>query len=110
MQAEGPRLPVEDFLELDAPIVDVRSPGEYHQGHIPGAQNLPLFTDAERAAVGTTYKQQGRQSAVQLGLELVGPKMASMAAALQAITGQANWSANGGKTALGIHCWRGGMR
>ena len=55
MQAEGPRLPIEDFLELDAPIVDVRSPGEYQQGHIPGAHNLPLFTDAERAAVGTTY-------------------------------------------------------
>ena len=110
MQAEGPRLPVEDFLELDAPIVDVRSPGEYHQGHIPGAHNLPLFSDAERASVGTTYKQQGRQSAVQLGLELVGPKLASMAAALQAIASQANWSANGGETALGIHCWRGGMR
>ena len=112
MQAEGPRLPVENFLELGAPIVDVRSPGEYHQGHIPGAQNLPLFTDAERAAVGTTYKQQGRQSAVQLGLELVGPKMASMAAALQAIAtpGRVGPATGSGKTALGIHCWRGGMR
>ena len=103
MQAGGPRLPIEDFLELDAPIVDVRSPGEYQQGHIPGAHNLPLFTDAERAAVGTTYKQEGRQSAVQLGLELVGPKLATIAAALQAIPAP-------GKTALGIHCWRGGMR
>ena len=84
MQAEGPRLPIEDFLELNAPIVDVRSPGEYRQGHIPGAHNLPLFTDAERAAVGTTYRQEGRQSAVQLGLELVGPKLATIAAALQA--------------------------
>ena len=103
MQAEGPRLPIEDFLELNAPIVDVRSPGEYRQGHIPGAHNLPLFTDAERAAVGTKYKQEGRQSAVQLGLELVGPKLATIAAALQAIPAP-------GKTALGIHCWRGGMR
>ena len=107
MQAEGPRLPIEDFLDLDAPIVDVRSPGEYHQGHIPGAHNLPLFSDAERAAVGTTYKQEGRQSAVQLGLELVGPKLATMAATLQAIQAPGR---DGGKTALGIHCWRGGMR
>ena len=112
MQAEGPRLPIEDFLELDAPIVDVRSPGEYQQGHIPGAHNLPLFTDAERAAVGTTYKQEGRQSAVQLGLELVGPKLATMAAALQAIAapGRDGLTTGSGNTALGIHCWRGGMR
>ena len=107
MQAGGPRLPIEDFLELDAPIVDVRSPGEYIQGHIPGAHNLPLFTDVERAAVGTTYKQQGRQSAVQLGLEFVGPKLATMAAALQAIAAPGR---DGGRTALRIHCWRGGMR
>jgi tRNA 2-selenouridine synthase len=104
MQAQGPRLPIEDFLELDAPIVDVRSPGEYNQGHIPGAHNLPLFSDDERAAVGTTYKHQGRQSAIQLGLELVGPKLGAMAAALQAIGGQANGAG------LRVHCWRGGMR
>ncbi len=112
MQAEGPRLTIEDFLELDAPLVDVRSPGEYHQGHIPGAHNLPLFTDAERAAVGTTYRQEGRQSAVQLGLECVGPKLATMAAALQAIAapGRAGQAAGRGRAALGIHCWRGGMR
>jgi len=112
MQAEGPRLPIEDFLELDAPIVDVRSPGEYQQGHIPGAHNLPLFSDAERATVGTTYKQEGRQGAVQQGLELVGPKLATMAAALQAIAapGRDGLATGSGKTALGIYCWRGGMR
>ncbi|MCX5938575.1 MAG: tRNA 2-selenouridine(34) synthase MnmH [Cyanobium sp. LacPavin_0920_WC12_MAG_62_9] len=114
MQAEGQRLPIQDFLELGSPIVDVRSPGEYQQGHIPGAHNLPLFSDAERAAVGTTYKQLGRQSAVQLGLEFVGPKLASMAAALQAIAdpgrdGHAMGTCSG-KTPLAIHCWRGGMR
>ncbi len=114
MQAEGQRLPIEDFLELGSPVVDVRSPGEYQQGHIPGAHNLPLFSDAERAAVGTTYKQQGRQSAVQLGLEFVGPKLASMAAALQAIPAPGSdgrpTGTCSGKTPLGIHCWRGGMR
>lgn len=55
------RLPVEDFLqrggllgggdESAPPILDVRAPCEYDQGHIPGAINVPLFTDEERAEV-----------------------------------------------------------
>ena len=36
-------------------IIDVRSPGEFAAGHIPGAVNIPLFTDEERARVGTIY-------------------------------------------------------
>ncbi|HNM27277.1 MAG TPA: rhodanese-like domain-containing protein, partial [Saprospiraceae bacterium] len=36
-------------------LLDVRSPGEYAQGHIPGALSFPLFTDEERARVGTIY-------------------------------------------------------
>jgi tRNA 2-selenouridine synthase len=110
MQAEGPRLPVEDFLKLEGPIVDVRSPSEYVQGHIPGAHNVALFTDAERAAVGTSYKHKGRQSAVQLGLELVGPKLGLLAAKLQTIGDQVSGQSSGGATALRSHCWRGGMR
>ena len=39
-------------------IIDVRSPGEYAHAHIPNAFSLPLFTDEERAAIGTTYKQE----------------------------------------------------
>ncbi|MBM5801812.1 MAG: tRNA 2-selenouridine(34) synthase MnmH, partial [Cyanobacteria bacterium K_DeepCast_35m_m2_023] len=62
------REPVDRFLSGRGPIVDVRAPAEYQQGHVPGARNLPLFSDEQRAAVGTTYKQQGRQAAVQLGL------------------------------------------
>jgi tRNA 2-selenouridine synthase len=84
------------------PIVDVRSPAEFAHGHIPGAVNLPLFSDAERAAVGTAYKQQGRQQAVQLGLEAVGPRLTAMASELQSM-------AQSGGT-LRIHCWRGGLR
>ena len=48
-------LSVSSFLQLarDRTILDVRSPGEYTQGHIPGALSFPLFSDAERAEVGT---------------------------------------------------------
>ena len=67
-----------DFLQASQrlPIIDVRSPGEYSHAHIPGAINIPLFSNDERVKVGTCYKQQGRDAAVRLGLEMVGPKLA----------------------------------
>ena len=92
------------FLQAPGPLLDVRAPAEFAQGHIPGAHNLPLFSDGERATVGTTYKEQGRAAAVQVGLELVGPKLAALGQALTA------WSAEAGGAPLRLHCWRGGMR
>ncbi len=57
MEAAGQRgvqeVEIGAFLSCGGPILDVRSPAEFAQGHIPGALNLPLFSDAERAAVGT---------------------------------------------------------
>lgn len=53
------RQSIEAFLQGPGPVVDVRAPAEFEKGHIPGAQNLPLFSDQERAEVGTSYKQQG---------------------------------------------------
>jgi tRNA 2-selenouridine synthase len=90
-----------DFLFSPGVIFDVRSPGEFVQGHIPGAINLPLFSNEERAAVGTIYKQQGQRAAISLGLEFCGPKIGGFArqAAL-----------NAGQQAAKIYCWRGGMR
>jgi tRNA 2-selenouridine synthase len=46
-------------LRKKFPVLDVRSPGEYTKGHIPGAVNLPLFDDRERMIIGTTYQQIG---------------------------------------------------
>jgi tRNA 2-selenouridine synthase len=106
------RAAIRSFLEAPGPVVDVRAPSEFAQGHIPGARNLPLFSDEERAAVGTTYKQEGRQAAVQLGLELVGPKLASLGATLTAWSAEANGAAvaEQAPVPLRLHCWRGGMR
>ncbi|UOQ66714.1 hypothetical protein [Hymenobacter volaticus] len=56
----------------------MRAPIEYSQGHIPGALSFPLFTDEERARIGTTYKQASQDKAVLLGLDLFGPKMSQM--------------------------------
>ena len=57
------------------PLVDVRSPSEFQQGHIIGAINIPLFSDEERAAVGTIYKKKTKEKAVELGYEYVTPKL-----------------------------------
>ncbi|MFM8260152.1 MAG: tRNA 2-selenouridine(34) synthase MnmH [Vulcanococcus sp.] len=95
---------IEPFLQGPGPLLDMRAPAEFAQGHIPGAHNLPLFSDAERAEVGTTYKQQGRQAAVQLGLALVGPRLAGLAAELSA------WSTQAAGAPIRLHCWRGGLR
>ena len=102
MPGASPPLPVDAFLSQAGPVVDVRSPQEFAQGHIPGAHNLPLFSDEERAQVGTCYKQAERRAAVQLGLELVGPKLASLALSLSELID--------GEAPLRLHCWRGGMR
>ncbi len=81
-------------------FIDVRSPSEFQAGHIPGAFNIPLFSDEERAKVGTIYKQLSRQAAIDKGLEIVGPKLADLVTKIRNL---------GGKTPL-IYCWRGGMR
>lgn len=59
------------LLAHDIAIIDVRAPVEFSQGAVPGAINLPLMNDAERAAVGTCYKQRGQRAALALGHELV---------------------------------------
>ncbi len=91
------------FLAVQGPILDVRSPGEFAKGHIPGAVSFPLFSDAERAEVGTLYKRKGQQVAMDRGLELVGPKLAEFVRRARALSGE-------DKLPLRVHCWRGGMR
>lgn len=53
------------------PLIDVRAPVEFAQGHLPGAVNLPILNDEERALIGITYKKEGQEAAVQLGYKLV---------------------------------------
>lgn len=83
------------------PLLDVRSPAEFRQGHIPGAVSFPLFDDAERAAVGTMYKQVGKEQAMELGLHFVGPKLETFVREAKKIAPERK---------LMIHCWRGGQR
>jgi len=96
------KLDTKSFLDnCDWPIIDVRSPAEFEYAHIPGACNIPLLENDERAEVGILYKKSGRQDAILKGLEIIGPKMAGF------VKQGLNISPN---RQLRIHCWRGGMR
>ena len=95
---------IESFISLSArfPVIDVRAPREFQQGHIPGAFNIPLFDDHEREVVGTAYKQVNKEAAMYAGLEFAGKKLVKLAKEGERRAGK--------KKTLLVHCWRGGMR
>jgi tRNA 2-selenouridine synthase len=94
---------IEEFLSLrkDLPVVDVRSEGEFQEGHIRGAINIPLLNNTERIAVGTDYKQKGQHEAIKTGFRLVGPRLLDIISEAEKVASNRE---------LLVHCWRGGMR
>lgn len=83
------------------PIIDVRTPAEFVAGHIPGAFNIPILSNEERAEVGTAYKQISKTKAISIGLERIAPKLSGFETQCREIC-------TNGKAL--VHCWRGGMR
>ncbi|CAN1553476.1 COG2603 Predicted ATPase [Paracoccaceae bacterium] len=83
-------------------IIDVRSPTEYAEDHLPGAISLPVLDDEERARVGTIYKKVSPFTARKLGAALVARN-----AALHLEGALADKP--GGWRPL-VYCWRGGQR
>ncbi len=92
-----------DFLEQAkiTPVIDVRTPLEFEHAHIPGALNLPIFSNEERVQVGTTYKKIGREEAILLGFDFTGPKWSGFIKQALEIAPDKK---------IAVHCWRGGMR
>ena len=83
-------------------IIDVRSPGEFAEDHIPGAVNLPVLDDAQRAEVGTLYVQVSRYDARRLGAAMVARNIAGHLE---------TWFAPHPEHArFLIYCWRCGQR
>lgn len=98
------QLTLNDFLaryQNTGILIDVRSPEEFRQGHIPGARNIPLFSDEERKEIGTLYTCVSKETAFDRGLEIVGPKLPVMVREIRALSKEAP---------VGIYCWRGGLR
>ncbi len=92
-----------DVLALDFDeIIDVRSPAEWAEDHVPGAVSLPVLDDDERARVGTIYKQVSPFSARKIGAALVAK---NAAAHLEGPLAEKP----GGWRPL-VYCWRGGQR
>ena len=98
--------PVTDFRNLTSPIIDVRSPSEFYQGHWPGAVNIPLFSDSERETIGKSYKKESRLKAILQGLKVTIPNAKNLLEIILKITTRKE----GKNKSLRIYCWRGGMR
>jgi tRNA 2-selenouridine synthase len=90
-----------DFRSFDT-VIDCRSPAEYAEDHIPGALSAPVLDDAERATVGTLYKQVSPFDAKKLGAALVAKNVARHVETLFAGKGR-DWRPL-------VYCWRGGKR
>ena len=90
-----------DWGAFDA-ILDARSPSEFAEDHLPGAENLPVLDDAERARVGTIYVQESRLRARKIGAALVSRNMARHL--------ETSLAEKPADFAPLVHCWRGGQR
>jgi len=86
-----------------ATLIDVRSPCEYLDEHIPGAVNVPLFTDQERDFIGTIYAGQGELIARRKAMDIIAPKIPKLIDEIIAVR-------TGDNAPVVIHCWRGGLR
>jgi tRNA 2-selenouridine synthase len=94
------------FKELfcnNIPMLDLRAPIEFTKGAFPKTTNIPLLTDDERKLVGTCYKQQGQEKAIELGHQIVQGETKS-----QRLQAWKNFVLENPKAYL--YCFRGGMR
>ncbi len=92
-----------DIFINDIPLLDVRAPVEFDQGAFPNSVNIPLMNDVEREAVGIRYKEQGQDSAIILGAELVTLEERELRTQ--------KWNRFFAKNPRGVlYCFRGGLR
>jgi tRNA 2-selenouridine synthase len=109
VRAEKNRIPVRgpatatvahlaDFDE----VIDVRSEGEFAEDHVPGAVNCPVLDDAERARVGTIYKQRSSFEAKKIGAAIVSANIARHLNE-RFLDRPREWRPL-------VYCWRGGSR
>jgi len=91
---------VQDALKLDAVFVDTRTPKEYEEATIPNAINIPLFSNEERAVVGTIYTKVGKNEAIEKGMEFVSGHLPNILNEFNKYKDRK----------IVVFCWRGGMR
>lgn len=121
----------------DALVIDLRTPAEHAEDHVPGALNVPLFDDAERALIGTLYKRASREAAFDEGRRVARARIGELVGAIARaarwrippadLEGRLDALCSSGIEALEaglepapveslperavvFHCWRGGLR
>ena len=135
--ATVPVVSAERLLQLNARVIDLRSPGEFAEDHVPGAHNVPLFDDTSRALVGWHYKQVSPDAAFDKGREIVAATIGNLVHTVGRVAGwdvrEEDFTARvlamteNGIDGLAaeletfkvtelpaepviLHCWRGGLR
>lgn len=98
-----PKITIDEVLNRQYPLIDVRSPKEFAEFHIPHAINIPIFSNRERAEVGTLYKQKGKSYAVDLGIQIFSKKLTDFYQQLKSVHQKIHGP-------IVVYCWRGGMR
>ncbi|RLJ70668.1 tRNA 2-selenouridine synthase [Hydrogenivirga caldilitoris] len=94
---------VHELFQLeDMVIVDIRSPQEFEEFHIPGAINVPLFENDEKKLIGFIYREEGLERAKELGQELARKKLEEFYARFRGLKDK--------HKNVVVYCWRGGMR
>src|SRR3989338_10355381 len=94
------RISIKDCIGKNYVFFDTRTPIEFAEDHIPGAVNLPLFSNEERAIVGTAYKQTGKEQAIEEGIKFFSKKLDKIFRTAKQFKDKQ----------LVVYCWRGGMR
>jgi tRNA 2-selenouridine synthase len=96
-------LDFEQFFAQERKVLDVRAPIEFEKARIPGAVNIPILNNEDRADVGTCYKNKGSAAAIELGESLVsGKRKANLISEWLEVIDRENIEA--------LYCARGGMR
>ncbi|MBU2602059.1 MAG: tRNA 2-selenouridine(34) synthase MnmH [Actinobacteria bacterium] len=98
----APSISAREAVDGSYALVDVRSPREFAEGHVPGALNLPLLSDEQRAAVGVAYRERGAQTARMIAVDLISGGLPGYLRTLRVLAGRGRRPA--------VMCWRGGER
>ncbi len=94
---------VRELFELeDKVLVDIRSPSEYEEFHIPGAVNVPLFEDEEKRLIGLLYRREGVEKAKELGYQIANSKLSELIQSFRRLKERHRH--------VVVYCWRGGLR
>jgi len=91
---------IQDCIGKDYVFIDVRSPKEFIEDRVINAVNVPIFSNEERAIIGTIYTKESKEKAMDVGVDYFSKNLPEIMAKIKPFTGKK----------MVIYCWRGGMR